>query len=286
MSEGVLLTTFSSSNATEGQEVEQPSAFTSVNPDASAGGDDVVAFSEPSKSLSKGVVVVDDEKGATGVEKEGEQGDTKGDTPHSLTRQELAMDRAYQFYRRVVSKGKELIFYVIFMIFFTLATYYLRGDENVFYMSNRMKANLLNRDFGLDMGGEKTFLDVSDVRDIWLFIENPMTEFLYGLQLDVNTSNYGQDSLFYVNQHNRYVCVYVYCVEVYVQYYHMYTYICHLRLCRILGGIRVRQKRAPKFSCDYVNSDYDSLLTQCYDDVSENEDTESSLKENKGKSDV
>jgi hypothetical protein len=103
-----------------------------------------------------------------------------------------------------MTKGKELILYVIFMLVFTLATYYLRGDERVFYMSNRVKANLLERDFGLDMGGEKTFFDVSDVRDVWLFINNPMTEFLYGLQLDVNKTNYGQDSLFYVNQHNRY----------------------------------------------------------------------------------
>jgi hypothetical protein len=47
--------------------------------------------------------------------------------------------------------------------------------------------------------------------------------------------------------------------------------------CRILGGIRVRQKRTTRFSCNYVNSDYDDVLTQCYDTVSENEDTQSFL---------
>jgi hypothetical protein len=142
------------------------------------------------------------EEGVTG-EADAAMGGTKP-AAHKMSRQELLADRAYLFYRKVMTKGKELILYVIFMLVFTLATYYLRGDERVFYMSNRVKANLLERDFGLDMGGEKTFFDVSDVRDVWLFINNPMTEFLYGLQLDVNKTNYGQDSLFYVNQHNRY----------------------------------------------------------------------------------
>lgn len=105
-----------------------------------------------------------------------------------------------------------------------------------------MKAEYLERDFGLGLGGEKNFLQISSIGDAWLFLEGPFLQFVLAEEQDSGRPIAPAD-LHFLNQHNR-----------------------------LGGGVRLRQVRMPPDSCD-VPSGYRSVVTRCYADYDSGEES-------------